>query len=235
MRWVVGDIQGCVREFEALLREIAFDPTRDELWALGDLINRGPETAATVRLWRDVGGKGVIGNHEVYALCARTGRWPRKEDELQAFFDAPDADVLLASLRELPLLVYLEGEGGPDAWLVHGGIHPEWNDLHALARSVQARPHDDDWLDSPEVSFATRVRCCDRRGKRIKWNGPPETCPPTHRPWYSFYGGDTLVVHGHWATHGYYRGSNTMGLDSACVYGGPLTAWCQQEDRVVQV
>jgi bis(5'-nucleosyl)-tetraphosphatase (symmetrical) len=43
------------------------------------------------------------------------------------------------------------------------------------------------------------------------------------------------VVHGHWAARGYYRGDTTMGLDSGCVYGGSLTAWCQEEDRIVQV
>lgn len=49
------------------------------------------------------------------------------------------------------------------------------------------------------------------------------------------YSGDAFIVHGHWARRGYYRGAHTMGLDSGCVYGGPLTAWCQDEDRIVQV
>jgi bis(5'-nucleosyl)-tetraphosphatase (symmetrical) len=54
-------------------------------------------------------------------------------------------------------------------------------------------------------------------------------------PWDSLYTGDTLVVHGHWAQRGYYRGRRTMGLDSGCVYGGKLTAWCQEEDRIVEI
>ncbi len=235
MRWLVGDVQGCVRPLETLLRTIKFDPAHDELWALGDLINRGPDSAATVRLWRDVGGRGVIGNHEVYAACARSGRWPRKPDDLQAFFDEPDADELLDSLRALPLMAFLAGDPGPDAWVVHGGVHPRWSDLHEVARRVEAEPHDDDWLESPEVAFATRVRCCDKKGRRAKWHGPPEGAPDGSRPWYEHYRGHTLVVHGHWASHGHYRRPNSMGLDSACVYGGPLTAWCQDEDRIVQV
>ena len=55
MRWVVGDLQGCAREFEALLRAIRFDAGRDELWSVGDLVNRGPESLETLRLWRELG------------------------------------------------------------------------------------------------------------------------------------------------------------------------------------
>jgi bis(5'-nucleosyl)-tetraphosphatase (symmetrical) len=50
-----------------------------------------------------------------------------------------------------------------------------------------------------------------------------------------FYRGESLVVHGHWAMRGYYRDVRTMGLDSGCVYGGSLTAWCQDDDRIVQI
>lgn len=235
MRWLVGDLQGCVRELDALLSEIRFDPACDELWALGDLINRGPDSAATVRLWRDVGGRGVIGNHEVYALCARSGRWPRKRDRLDDLYAAPDADTLLDALRQLPALAFLPSDEGPDVWAVHGGLHPKWPDLPSLCETLEAQPHDDDWLERPEVSFATRVRCCNAKGERIKWHGAPAEAPDGFPPWYEHYRGEVMVVHGHWASHGYYRRHNAMGLDSACVYGGPLTAWCQDEDRIVQV
>jgi bis(5'-nucleosyl)-tetraphosphatase (symmetrical) len=236
VRWVVGDLQGCAAELEELLREIDFDPGRDELWAAGDLVNRGPESAATVRLWRDVGGRGVLGNHEVYALCAHSGRWPRKKDTLQELYDAPDADELLELLRALPILVHLPAVGdGPDAWLVHAGLHPNWTDLPAVARRLNPPPHDDDWLNSDDVGFATKIRCCDPKGKRLKFDGEPALCPPPFLPWDDFYDGDALIVHGHWARRGHYRGPRTLGLDSGCVYGGPLTAWCQDEDRIVQV
>jgi bis(5'-nucleosyl)-tetraphosphatase (symmetrical) len=235
VRWLVGDVQGCARHLQALLDEVRFDPDRDELWCLGDLVNRGPDSLATVRLWRDVGGRGVIGNHEVYALCAHSGRWPRKSDTLQALYDAPDADELLGALRALPMLAFLPGDGGPDAWVVHAGVHPKWTDLPAVAERTNAPPHDDDWLESPEVSFATRVRCCDPQGERSHHDREPETCPPPYRPWDEHYRGDTLVVHGHWAWRGYYRGPRSIGLDSACVHTGVLTAWCQQQDRIVQV
>jgi len=236
MRYVVGDVQGCARELERLLQTVHFDPARDELWCAGDLVNRGPDSLATLRLWRDVGGNGVIGNHEVYTLCARSGRWPRKRDTLQDLYDAPDADVLLGSLRALPALAFLASDGrGPDAWLVHGGLHPQWSDLSEVATTLNAEPHDDDWLESDAVSFATRVRCCDRQGNRSKYDREPGGCPEGFWPWDALREPGTLVVHGHWARRGHYRSAVALGLDSGCVYGGPLTAWCQQEDRIIEV
>jgi bis(5'-nucleosyl)-tetraphosphatase (symmetrical) len=237
MRWIVGDLQGCVRELEQLLVAIAFDPDRDQLWSAGDLINRGPDSLATLRLWRSLGGRGVIGNHEVYALCARSGRWPRKRDTLDELFAAPDADELFSCLRSLPAMVCLPRDAGDarDVWLVHAGVHPQWTDLHAVAARLQAREHDDDWLLSDEVSFLTRVRCCTESGERSAFDLEPQNCPPPYRPWDAYYSGDALIVHGHWAWRGHYRSGSVIGLDSGCVYGGPLTAYCVEEDRVVQV
>ncbi len=150
----------------------------DELWCAGDIVNGGPDSAATARLWRDVGGRGVLGNHEVYTLCAHSGSWPRKRDTLQGLYDDPEADDLLARLRALPVLVHMPSRGdGPDAWLVHSGIHPQWHDLHAAAARLNAGPHDDAWLDSEDVGFATRVRCCDAEGNRVKYDREPEGCP----------------------------------------------------------
>ena len=237
MRWIVGDLQGCARELDALLATIDFDEHRDQLWACGDLINRGPDSLATLRRWRELGGRGVIGNHEVYALMVRAGRWPRKHDTLDAVFEAPDAEELLAQLRALPALVRLPAEGAAvgDVWLVHAGLDPRWTDLPALAERLGPGEHDDAWLLSEEVSCATRIRCCTADGERSRYDREPDGCPAPYQPWDAFYSGAATVVHGHWAWRGYYRGRRTIGLDSGCVYGGPLTAWCMDEDRIVQV
>jgi len=236
MRWLVGDVQGCARELDRLLETVRFDPAHDELWCLGDLINRGPDSLATARLWRDVGGLGVLGNHEIYALLARSGQWPRKGDTLNDLYEAEDGPALLDRLRALPPLAYLAGGPGyAPAWAVHAGLDPRWQDLHAVAERLAMGPHDDAWLEHPDISFATRVRCCTADGERSRYDLAPEGCPPPHVPWDSLYTGDVLVVHGHWARRGHYRGRRTLGLDSACVYGGPLTAWSQEEDRIVQI
>jgi len=237
VRWLVGDIQGCVRELDRLLREIRFDPARDELWSLGDLVNRGPESLETLRLWRDVAGYGILGNHDSYTLRVHAGRKRRKPDTLAALFDAHDCDDLLDKVRRLPLLVRLDSSAdGPDVWIVHAGLHPEWqHDLATVADRINDGSHDTDWLENDDTAFATRVRCCTAEGRRSRYKGEPARCPEGYRPWDEFYRGDTLVVHGHWAQRGHYRTERTMGLDSGCVYGGPLTAWCQDEDRIVRI
>ncbi len=236
MRWVVGDVQGCAREFDDLVEWIRLEPGRDELWCLGDLVNRGPDSLAAMRLWRDIAGRSLIGNHDVYALLAHSGRRQRREDTLQSLFEAADCAELLDRLRAEPVLARLDGrEGGEPAWIVHAGLDPRWGDLEETASRINGATHDDDWLESEEVSFATRVRCCNAAGEMLRSSGPPDDCPEPYRPWDALYKGRTRIVHGHWARRGAYRRGRTMGLDSGCVYGGALTAWCLEEDRIVQV
>ena len=237
MRWVVGDIHGCAGPLERLLETIRYDPTRDELWSVGDLVNTGPDSLAVLRLWRATGAKGVLGNHDIHALRVHAGRrTARKEDTLDELLAAPDVDQLLAALASLPLLAHLPGgDGIDDVWVVHAGLHPGWRDLQATAGRIHAGVRDESWMQSPEVRFATRVRCCSPSGEMLDDPGPPGACPPPYVPWDSFYEGEALVIHGHWGKRGHYRRRRTMSLDSGCVYGGPLTAWCQDEDRIVQV
>lgn len=234
MRWIVGDLQGCAAELDDLLKAIRFDPKRDELWSAGDVVNRGPASLETLRLWRDIGGHAVLGNHDLYALAVHRGLRKRGRDTLGALWKAPDKCKLLKRLRRQPMLVHLASQGdGPDCWLVHAGLHPAWRDLPAIAARLNEGPHNNAWLKRDDVAYAATVRCCRANGKRPIGHGA--RCPSGYRPWFAHYRGKTLVVHGHWATRGYYRRKRSMGLDSGCVYGGPLTAWCQDEDRIVQI
>lgn len=230
-----------MRPLERLLAEIRFDPEADAIWHVGDLINRGPHSLETLRLWRDIGGRGVLGNHEVYALMVRAGRWPRKADTLDALRDAEDADALFEGLAALPVLTKVapsatrRHERGPEVWAVHAGVDPRWTELSAVASRLAALPRDLDFFEHDDVSCATRIRCCTPEGERSKFHGPPADCPAPFEPWDQFYRGSLTVVHGHWARRGQYRSSTVIGLDSGCVYGGPLTAWSPDSDEVVQV
>ncbi|MEM8963696.1 MAG: metallophosphoesterase [Acidobacteriota bacterium] len=234
MRWILGDLQGCVEPLETFLDHVSFDSSRDELWVAGDLINRGPASLATLRLWRSVGGRSVLGNHELYAIAAYQGRKQRRDDTLDTLFAASDVDELFTELTSLPVLVHLPAVGnGPEAWLVHAGIHPRWKDLPALAAELDDASRSSSFFERDDVRFAATVRCCTAEGERGRGSGP--TCTAPYQPWDSFYHGPTLIVHGHWATRGHYRNAVALGLDSGAVYGGGLTAWCQDEDRIVHI
>lgn len=237
MRWVVGDIHGCAIQLDRLLAAMRFDPGRDELWSVGDIVNTGPDSLEALKLWRDVGGRAVLGNHDIHALRVLAGtRSKRREDTLDALLESGEGRSLLEGMRNWPIMTYLPGDAHVrDAWIVHAGLRPDWSDLEAVAERLNKGERDEEWLTRPEVAFATRVRCCTPEGELDKNPGPPRSCRPPFAPWDFLYRGHTRVVHGHWAMRGSYRGKSTLGLDSGCVYGGRLTAWCQEEDRTVDV
>lgn len=234
MHWLLGDLQGCVRALEDFCRESRFDPQKDTLWCLGDLVNKGPASLETLQLWRDLGGKAVLGNHEIYALSAWKGLRTRKSDTLDALLGSSQGEELLAHLLEAPLLAKLQVPE-QTLWLVHGGIHPAWSkDLETVAERLN-QGSDIERLHSDEAYFATRVRCCTASGEMSRFFGHPKDCPAPFAPWDDHYTGEHRVVHGHWAMRGHYVGPRSIGLDGGYVYGRSLWAYCVQEDRVLEI
>jgi bis(5'-nucleosyl)-tetraphosphatase (symmetrical) len=108
-----------------------------------------------------------------------------------------------------------------DVLLVHAGLHPHWDE----ARLRKLRPD--------EVDYAINVRYCDADGNRPAEDWPPPG--PPFRPWDDWYHGTKRVVFGHWARRGLVVRPQCVGLDTGCVYGGELSAWIAEEDRVVSV
>ncbi|MCU0862650.1 MAG: metallophosphoesterase [Planctomycetes bacterium] len=108
-----------------------------------------------------------------------------------------------------------------DVIMVHAGLHPHWDEAK-LAR-----------LSPDEIHYAVNVRYCDADGHQPLEDWPPPG--PPFRPWDDFYSGRKRVVFGHWARRGLVVRPQCIGLDSGCVYGGKLSAWIAEEDRVVQV
>lgn len=226
-RIFIGDIQGCSTELRALLGRVGFDPRRDELHPVGDLVNRGPDSVGVLRLLRALGAGGVLGNHDRHLLRVAAGeRRMKPRDTIDDVLEARDRQELVAWLAARPFV-----RTWSDLVLVHAGLHPRWRDPRRALAGAGA-------LDAtPAVEFATRVRYCTARGALPDGDGADPG--PPFAPWYEFYRrkrtARRTVVFGHWAMRGLVLAPKLRGLDSGCVWGGALTAWIAEEDRIVQV
>ena len=228
-RIFVGDIQGCATQLDSLLRRLQLG-ANDVLYCVGDLVNRGPDSLGVLRRLRGLEARIVLGNHDLHLLrlAARGKRVPTAHP-LAAVLRAPDRDLLLDWLQAQPVM-----RVEPDLAVVHGGLHPAWIDVAAIAPVLNAAVHDSvvRRVDR-NVEFAVNVRYCDADGRRPPSDEPPPA--PPFFPWDQFYRGTRTVVFGHWARRGLVRQPRLRGLDTGCVYGGALSAWIAEEDQVVQV
>lgn len=250
--YAVGDIQGCSAAFDALLERLAFEPSRDHLWLVGDIVNRGPDSLGVLRKVMALGDAAtcVLGNHDLHLLATVAGaRKIGPKDTFQAVLTAPDATDLIDWLRQRPLLHH---DSGSHRALVHAGIPPPWDMQHAekYAREVEGLLRGDRWQDTLcsmygndpatwntnmdqqsrvryTINALTRMRFCDRRGRLdLEHSGAPGSQPPDLLPWFDIPGrltADTHVVCGHWAALGLLLRADITALDSGCVWGGSLT------------
>jgi len=228
-RIFIGDIQGCARQLEALIQRLQVR-TGDRIYCVGDLVNRGPDSLHVLRYARALDAQLVLGNHELHLLRIAAGSTiPADQDRFTAVLEAPDRDEMLAWLVAQPVLRVED-----DLIVVHAGVHPAWTDIAAVAAALNAAvPAYIHGSRDPWIEFATTVRYCDLVGRRPPHDDPPPQ--PPFMPWDHFYRGARTVVFGHWARRGFVRHTRCLGLDTGCVYGGHLTAWVAEEDRIVQV
>ena len=232
-RLFLGDIQGCHDELCRLLDALQFEPAADRLYSVGDIINRGPDSAGCIRTLREYGAVAVLGNHELHYFETLAGRRkPSARDTLDQLLEAPDRDELTAWLRDQPLL-HCEA----DLILVHAALHPSWNNPEEVGARLQKQVREclNQGIEprSEGLRFAVSARYCDAEGQRPPKDWPVPGAP--FRPWHEFYTGERLVVFGHWARGGLQVAGRVRGLDTGCVYGRKLTAWIAEEDRIVQV
>ncbi len=228
-RIFIGDLQGCREEFEALLERVKYDPAQDTLHPVGDLVNRGPDSVGCLRLARQLGARPVLGNHDVHLLRQwHNPDWRGKRKTLHEVQAADDGEKLLNWLSKQPII-----RGWEDVICVHAGVHPKWKNPVKKASNVSPFDPDDE-----VVEFAVRVRYCDPDGASPKGGEfPPPPAP--FQPWDAFWRArpdeKRTVVFGHWARRGLVELERTRGLDTGCVYGGYLTAWIPEDDRIESV
>ena len=72
--FVVGDIHGCFDRLRTALRRVNFNESRDRLFSVGDLVDRGPSSHEAID-WLDYPWfNAVRGNHEQMAIDADLGQ-----------------------------------------------------------------------------------------------------------------------------------------------------------------
>jgi bis(5'-nucleosyl)-tetraphosphatase (symmetrical) len=249
--FAIGDIQGCYDELARLIDKLRFDPNRDELWFVGDLVNRGPRSLDVLRFIRGLEDSStvVLGNHDLHLLAARDD--PHRADKfLRQVLLADDAEELLDWLRHRPLMHYR-----PDlnTIMVHAGIDPAWDPLKAvkMARKVEKKlrgpkyrkflcemygnkpAHWSDDLKGMErlrfiVNCLTRIRYCYPDGTLdFDRKGPPDENTKPLMPWFDVpkrASRSVRIVCGHWSSLGLVERPNLLMIDTGCVWGRKLTA-----------
>lgn len=249
--YAIGDLQGCYDPLMRLLDVISFNEHEDQLWFVGDLVNRGPNSLETLRFIKSLGNSAVtvLGNHDLHLLaaaCAPLSANTKKT--LDQVLTAPDRDELIEWLRHRPLLHHHD-----KFCMVHAGISPQWDFDQAKKAALEvetmlqgnhyrnllkAMYGDKPDLWSPNLSgmarlryiinCLTRMRYCDIFGKLdLVQNGTPGSQPKHLMPWFAVPGRknlDRTIVFGHWSSLGYYEGDDCYGIDTGCLWGGQLTA-----------
>ncbi len=251
MNYLVGDVQGCAGALDRLLDSIDFSPSRDRLYVLGDLVNRGPASLATLRRLRDLGAAAtcMLGNHDWHLLAVAAGIRPRhRSDTLDDILDAPDREAWLAWLRERRMAVFENG------WLMlHAGVVPQWDlaTVLELAGALEKNLRDraprellgamfgnepTRWSES--LAGDERLRFTLNTLTRIRFVGDDGTlefttkdgadaAPAGFCPWFDAPGRRTAgvpIAFGHWSSLGLVDRADLLGLDSGCVWGVKLTA-----------
>ncbi len=253
MHYLVGDLQGCGSALKRLLAEIDFSASRDHLFVLGDLINRGPDNLSTLQQLRALGASAscLLGNHDLHFLAVAFGVRPlHRSDTLGDVLTSPQREAWIEWIRQRPLAIFA------DEWLmVHAGVMPQW-DLQQtlrLANEVETRLRGPDlpaflrkmfgnepaqW--SEDLSGNDRQRVVVNTLTRARFLKPDGSLEfgskhgldkpePGLIPWFDFPQRCTAgqpIAFGHWSALGLVNRPDLIALDTGCVWGGALSAMC---------
>lgn len=140
--YMIGDVQGCDAALQDLLNTLDFSPSRDTIYLLGDLVNRGPDSASVLRRLMGFGNAAqcLLGNHDLHLLAvAQSARKPSIKDTLDTVLHAPDCHAMLDWLHHQKMAIFLS-QGAKPLLMVHAGVLPAWTALKtmALAQEVEA-------------------------------------------------------------------------------------------------
>jgi len=223
---IIGDIHGCIREFEELLEKLNIVPS-DSLYFIGDLIDRGPDSAAVVKRCFEISSQChvqlILGNHEEKFL-----RWlnhlENKTGAKSSMSGTHEFPGLMASLSDLELAwlkgayysLFIKEEG---ISLLHGGISnkPDF----PFPENYRYGEHSPKKLKG--LDLITKVRYLNHIGNFVSLNEETEA----DRFWAEVYDGSFgHIFFGHqpFMQETPKEFPHATCLDTGCVFGGWLSA-----------
>jgi len=215
-RYIIGDVHGCYKPLKKLLKKIEFDRKKDELWFVGDILNRGPDSLKTLQfiMALEDSAKMVLGNHEFHLLAAYAGltKFQNKTDTLRPILEHNQADKMIDWLRHQPLIIR---DKKLKIAMVHAGIPPQWSIKKAMkkARNIENILQSKNWqqyivndffgnkpnawsskLSKKEknrytVNAFARMRYCDKKGKLdfdLKMHPDQSPKHSSFKPWFKW-------------------------------------------------
>lgn len=234
MRYIISDIHGCFDQYQELLSKINFSDA-DELYVLGDVVDRGPEP---IKVFQDMMKRPnvifILGNHDfiMYTLMKK----------------------LSVEITEDNYDNYLTGETMMDyhLWLLDGG------QVTAKQFRKLSRPEMADILDY--IAGASLYEVIEHEGKeyRLVHAGLSDFAPDKGMDEYELYDfleeradyskryypqENIILVTGHtptilikgWEKAEVYQKHGHIALDCGCVAGGKLAAFCVETEKVIYV
>ena len=252
--YAIGDIHGCYLQLQSLLDKIDFDRTKDRLWLVGDLVNRGPNSLKVIEHIMGMANRCtiVLGNHDLHLLATAYGhRQLQKHDTFTDILKSPHKNEILTWLRNQKLCHY---DPQLNCVMTHAGIYPFWSLQQTIeyAHEVETILQNDNfdsllahmYGDTPAkwdpnrhdferyrfiINALTRMRYVDDAGNLdLECAAPPSNELLPLKPWFEVDGRKPIecdIIFGHWASlNGKTDNPHIFGLDTGCVWGGKLTA-----------
>lgn len=250
--YAIGDLQGCFKEFNALLQKVAFNPSKDHLYLVGDIVARGPNSLACLDyVYTHQNSITVtLGNHDLHMIaCYLLNQSINPKDKLEAIFQSPNLPLYIAYLQTQPLALNLTQH---NCFISHAGLNPQWSIAQAMQHAKFAQqcysahnanhffkqmyqPHPNHWHSELSndakfrhiVNYFTRMRFITTNNQLNFDEKNATDSTSALQPWFTHPAIKKIqqnIIFGHWASlAGKTTQQHVYALDTGCVWGGEMT------------
>jgi serine/threonine protein phosphatase 1 len=141
---IVGDIHGRYVDLDLQLQEVGFDGTKDRLFSVGDLVDRGPFSESVLGWLQEPWFHAVQGNHEQMAILFAAGQFDplmyARNGGAWLIAKTPDERLEYAkAFAQLPWVIEIETELG-DVGVIHAACESRsWGEFKKAIEAGASR------------------------------------------------------------------------------------------------